>query len=147
MAGELTVTAKMRVASELLEEALRLYFDGKSYFAALHLAGGAEEILGTYVTRTGEQNAFKSLHAAAVRLSAALNPDGKPSDRHEMQGLMNYARNRTKHLNELGDDEIHFDPRIQAKDMLDRAVTNYYTLMAYVPLEEFELLRRFSAEL
>lgn len=35
-----------QVAHELLESALRLYFEHKAYSAALHLAGAVEELLG-----------------------------------------------------------------------------------------------------
>ena len=67
------LTPKMLMTKELLDKALETYFDG-AYFAAIHLAGGAEEILGTYVTRiTGTDNAFKSLRNAAVRISTLLD--------------------------------------------------------------------------
>jgi hypothetical protein len=134
----------MQVASELLDRALRLYYEGDSYFASLHLAGGAEEILGMYLTRSGAENAFKSLQMAAVSFSGL--DDGGPCKPGEIGRIMVHARNRTKHLNEEGDDEINFDPKIEAKDMLDRAVSDYYHLMNYVPLVETELLRRFNAD-
>ena len=67
------LTPKMLMTKELLDKALETYFDG-AYFAAIHLAGGAEEILGTYVTLiTGTDNAFKSLRNAAVRISTLLD--------------------------------------------------------------------------
>lgn len=73
------LTPKMRVAKELMDKALEAYYD-QAYFAAIHLAGGAEEILGVYVTRvTGTDNAFKSLQTAAVRFSALLDKDGEAS--------------------------------------------------------------------
>lgn len=63
------MTPKIQVAKELLDKALESYFDG-AYFAAIHLAGGAEEILGQYVTRiSGSDNAFKSLQNFAVCIS------------------------------------------------------------------------------
>ena len=138
------MTPKMQVAKELLDRALETYFDG-AYFAAIHLAGGAEEILGTYVTRiTGTDNAFKSLQNAAVRFSARLDKDGEASTNKAIRELMTYARNRTKHIDPVGDDDIKFDPALQAKDLLDRAVTDYYHLMNYLPFEESAVLRRFN---
>ncbi len=138
------LTPKMLVAAELLERGLQAYFD-QAYFAAIHLAGAAEEILGTYVTRiTGTENAFKSLQNAAVSLSRLLNKDYEASTPKAIRELMTYARNRTKHIDLAGDDDIHFDPKMQAKDLLDRAVTDYYHLMNYLPLPETETLRRFN---
>jgi hypothetical protein len=137
------LTPKMLVAAELLDRGLQMYFD-QAYFAAIHLAGGAEEILGTYVTRTGGDNAFKSLQNAAVRISALRDDATGASKPKDIRDIMTYARNRTKHIDPVGDDEVLFDPRVQAKDLLDRAVTDYYHLMNYLPLEETELVRRFN---
>lgn len=138
------LTPKMKVAKELLDNALEAYFR-EEFFAAIHLAGGAEEILGTYVIRiTGTDNAFKSLQNAAVRISALLDSEGEASTHKAIRDLMTYARNRTKHIDPVGDDDIQFDPQLQAKDLLDRAVTDYYHLMNYLPFDESAVLRRFN---
>ncbi|MFC0133156.1 hypothetical protein CR105_06315 [Massilia eurypsychrophila] len=142
--SNLGLTPKILVAKELLERALRLYYEGDSYFASLHLAGGAEQILGTYVTRAGAENAFKSLQMAAVCFSAL--DDGGPCKSGEIKALMVHARNRIKHLDEEDDDEINFDPREEAKNLLRRAVSNYHHLMNYYPLGETPLLRRFNED-
>jgi len=138
-------TPKLLVAVELLDRALSMYHQGESYFAALHLAGAAEEIMGVYVERKGLESSFNSLQAGAVRISEILHEGAgvKPKD---IIGLMNYARNRTKHINQEGDDDVHFDPKIEAIDILDRAITNFYTLMQYFDLHETENLQRFNAE-
>jgi hypothetical protein len=47
-------------------------------------------------------------------------------------------------LSKEGDDEIFFDPRREAEDLLRRALTNYYDLMSQLPLDESELMRRFN---
>ncbi|WP_036169631.1 hypothetical protein [Massilia sp. 9096] len=137
------VTPKMQVGQELLECGLQMYFDG-AYFAALHLAGGADEILGGYVTRGGTDSAFEGMRAGALRISAYIG--GPPATEKGITHVMNYARNRTKHLDEEGDDEILFDPKREAEDMLGRALTNYFGIMSRLPLEETELMRRFKNE-
>jgi hypothetical protein len=138
------ITPKMQVAKELLDKALESYFDG-AYFAAIHLAGGAEEILGRYVTRiTGTDNAFKSLQNFAVSISEPQDQDEHDLTHKAIERLMTYARNRTKHINQAGDDDVKFDPQCEAKDLLNRAVTDYYHLMNYVPFEESAVLRRFN---
>jgi hypothetical protein len=138
-------TPKLRVAIELLDRALRMYYEGDSYFAALHLAGAADEILGVYVERKGDDSSFNSLQAGAVKISQILDPgaESKPKD---IKSLMNYARNRTKHIDKAGDDDVHFDPKTEAFDTLSRAVSNYYMLMRYFNLQETEHVRRFNSE-
>lgn len=42
------LTPKMLVAVELLDRGVQMYFD-KAYFAAIHLAGAAEELFGRYL--------------------------------------------------------------------------------------------------
>ena len=139
------ITPKMRVARELLTKALEAYFD-QAYFASIHLAGGAEEILGHYVScLTGTENAFKSLQNAAVRISKLLDEEGDASTPKAILERMTYARNRTKHIHSVDDDDIKFDPELEPKDILNRAVTNYYHLMNYLPLDESELLRMFNS--
>ena len=59
---------------------------------------------------------------------------------------MNYARNRTKHIDREGDDDVYFGPKSEAFNILDRAITNFYTLMQYFDLRETENLCRFNAE-
>lgn len=134
---------KLKVASELLHQALRLYYEGEAYFSSLHLAGAAEEVLGKYVELAGGVTAFKSLQSGVGELSALLSPDKSPSDPKDIANLMNYAKNNTKH----GHGEIIFDPRKQAHDLLDRAVTNYYFLMGHHELRETDLIHRFNHEL
>lgn len=138
------LTPKMLVAKELLHKALEAYFDD-AYFAAIHMAGAAEEILGTYVNRlSGLDNAFTSLQNLAVGLSGTSTQHEEVQARKEIYALMVRARNRTKHIHAVGDDEIHFDAKSEAKDILERAVTDYYHLMNYVALEDSAMLRRFD---
>ena len=138
-------TQKLLVAAELLDRALVMYYEGSSYFAALHLAGGADEILGTYAERLGYESSFRSVRDGAVRLSKILNGgiETKPKD---ISDIMNYARNRTKHMNKGDDDLVLFDPQTEARDLLGRAVSNFYCVMAHYDLHETELVARFNEE-
>jgi len=138
-------TPKLLVAVQLLDRALSMYYQEDSYFAALHLAGAAEEIMGVYVERKGHQSSSISLQAVAVRVSELLD-EGTAAKPKDIIDLMNYARNRTKHINREGDDDVYFDPKIEAFDILDRAITNFYTLMQYFDLRDTENLYRFNAE-
>jgi hypothetical protein len=138
---------KLDIAKELLESALFHYYETQSYFASLHLAGAAEEVLGRYVENTGSKSSFASLRDGAVRISEILYGEENSSCEKSIAQVMNSAKNSTKHMNEKNDDRVFFDAKSAAKDLLDRAVTNYYHLMQYYPLDESENLRRFNNEL
>jgi len=116
------------------------------FFAALHLAGGADEILGVYVNRLGEESSFETLRDGAVKISRLLN-EGKESSARDIAAIMNYAKNRTKHLDKMGDDDTCFDPATEAVNLLDRAISNYYRLMNHFILSETELVDRFNKQL
>jgi len=140
-------TPKLLVAAELLDRALRLYYEEGSDFAALHLAGAAEELLGKHVEVSGGESTFNSLKQAAVRLSKYINESGTESSPKAIAAVMNRAKNSTKHMDGESDGHAHFDPRQEAHDLLDRAVSNYYQLMSTHDLLETELIRRFNREL
>ena len=140
-------TKKLTIAAELLDRALGLYYEGNSNFAALHLAGGADELLGKHLNASGRESSFESLRNAAVRFSKYVSEDRTDSAPKAMAAVMNHAKNATKHMDGQSDGEVHFDARSEAHDLLDRAVTNYYELMGMYELPETELIGRFNREL
>ncbi len=139
-------TEKIQIASELLDRGLYMYYEGKSYFAALHLAGGAEEILGAYVELSGGESAFKNFQRTTVILSKLFNEQEVTTPKM-ISELMNHAKNRTKHMNSKDDEYVYFDPKVEAHILLDRAVSNYYTLMSLYDIPETDLISRFNHEL
>jgi len=142
-----TSTPKIEIASQLLDTALRHYFnEPPEYFASICLAGAAEELLGRHVEAKGGESSLSSIKNGAVRLSKLLNENGEPATAKAIHNLMNNAKNSTKHMNGDADSKIEFDPRVEAKDLLDRGVTNYYQLMEHYELEETDLLTRFNKE-
>ena len=135
---------KLDVACELLDRALRLYYEGDSYFASLHLAGAAEEIFGVYARRCGMESAFTNFRRAATKMAKYFGSDQEDSESHSIGELMNRAKNQTKH----GHGAVTFDAATEAKEILDRAVSDYYALMNhYSQLQETELIGRFNREL
>lgn len=140
-------TPKLEVATELLSSALALYYQGGADFAALHLAGGAEELLAKHLSAKGQESAFESLRNAAIRFSKYFNEDGKESTPKAIANVMYHAKNSTKHMDGASDSEVQFDARSEAHKLLDRAVTNYYALMQNNDLKETELIGRFNREL
>lgn len=121
--------SKLTIASEYLTRAIELYFRDDSYFSALHLAGAAQELLGKFVERSGGVSAHTSLAQGAARISRHLNPHGVPSTERQMKDIINQAKNRVKHLNNVGDDVVEFDPQTFAREMLDLAVSEFYQLL------------------
>jgi hypothetical protein len=142
-----TPTRKLLVATELLDRALRLYYEGNSDFAALHLAGAAEELLAKHIEAKGGESSFTNLRDAAVGLSKYLNESGEASTPKSIANVMNHAKNATKHMALKDDQLVFFDARSEAHDLLDRAVSNYYQAMSEHELEETELVRRFNHDL
>lgn len=141
------MTSKLTVATELLENALFLYFEGKSYFASLHLAGAAEEIFGAYINYNGGVSAFSDIRDGAVRLSKFIDDSGVESKPSDIKKLMNQAKNSAKHMDNLNDDSVTFDAKYEAKAIIESAVSNYHSLLKYpiFELKGSELISRFNA--
>jgi hypothetical protein len=137
--------AKLDVATQQLDTALRLYFGRRDYFSAITLAGAAEEILGVYLKRHKQPNAFDDDLDASLRVYRWLHKeDGSPE---WMQESINRVKNAAKHMRGRGDLELICDPRDEAQSILDRAVTNYYRLMSFEDLAETPRIRRFNEHL
>ncbi len=117
---------RRQIAKIQLETALRLYFEGKDFFSVLTLAGAAEEILGRLVEARGGECSLVSLTNAMSRIYwLEFNEDLPPKAFAERA---NRARNALKHLDRSDTSPIVLDIEQEAADMLDRAVTNYWSV-------------------
>jgi len=137
---------KVAVACELLEESLHLYYRGGAYFAALHLAGAAEELLSAYLKEHGQTSSFADFCTDGVRAINHLQP-AEPITGKDMALMLNHAKNRTKHMDSMSDSQITFDPKAEAHELLDRAIEDFYKLSSLLPLVETDLIKRFNREL
>lgn len=133
--------AKITVACELLEEALGIYYRGGAYFAALHLAGAADELFAAYLKGHGQTSSFEDWCTGGVSAINHLQPSD-PVTRKEMVHMLNHAKKRTKHMDSMSDGQITFDPKLEAHELLDRAVEDFYKLSSLVPLVETDLIKR-----
>ena len=133
---------KLDVGREQLEVALRLFFEGKEYFAVITLAGAAEELLGAYLKLKGQATSLEDLVKGAVRISHAL--PGTASRPKDIFQVANFARNASKHMNDEADSHMRIYVKRDATDLLNRAVDNYYRLMEHYDLAETELVSRFN---
>jgi hypothetical protein len=137
--------AKLNVATQQLDTALRLYFGRRDYFSAITLAGAAEEILGVYLKRYKQPNAFDDDLEATLRVYRWLhNKEGSPE---RIQKTINRVKNASKHMQGLTDIELFCDPREEAREILDRAVSNYYRLMSFEELHETPRIKKFNEHL
>lgn len=137
--------AKLAVATQQIDTALRLYFGRREYFSAITLAGAAEEILGVYLKIHKQPSAFENDLESSLRVYRWLH--GVKSYRDSMHKTINRVKNGAKHLRGRNDLELVCDAREEAKDILDRAVTNYYRLMSWEDLRETPRIRKFNARL
>lgn len=119
--------SKTRGAFEQMEDAARLYFDGR-YISCLALAGGAEEVLGEACKLYGltpmaaGPDQASHLRDALVRLSCNQNVI-----KEEFKNL-NSSKNAIKHYRKQENPFMTLDDEGEARAMLGRALANYGTL-------------------
>ena len=133
---------KIEIAKELLESALYHYYDSQQYFSSIQCAGAAEEILGQYIEINGGESAFEKQNKDVRKITKILN--GSESPKKDITYVMNFAKNSTKHMDKDADETLVLDPKLEAEDLLDRAVTNYYNLMPHLDLNETNYIKRYN---
>ena len=129
---------KKCIALSQLETAICLYFKGEDYFSTITLAGAAEEIFGKLVANKGLDNSLESLKEAAIKVHNIIyNTEVPPK---EIAFVANRARNAMKHLNATEGPTFTFDPKENAIDMIERAISNYWILEEWLTpaMKKFE---------
>jgi len=111
-----------------LETALRLYFDGADYYSTITLSGAADEIFGQLLTARGQEPRLESIKKSVAAMFEHLQ--GRPLEPARVAQRANHARNALKHWNEGQPLVVEFDAIEEAKDMLERAISNYWALEA-----------------
>jgi hypothetical protein len=94
----------------------------------------------------GGEASFSSIQNGAVRLSQFLDEHGEPAEAKAVASLMKNAKNLSKHMNGDDDPAVDFDPKAEAKNLLDLGGANQYQLMEYYELEKTDLLIPFNNE-
>jgi len=100
-----------------------LYFEGSDYFSVITLAGAAEEIFGKMLSAKGIENSLESKKRTVNQISEKLF--GRPVSPKWTVDRANKARNVLKHLTSP---TVTFDLKEEARDILDRAISNYCLL-------------------
>lgn len=117
------------MALRQLESALRLYFEQEDYYSVITLAGASEEIFGKLLKDNSlgkSQNSLGSLKKAVSEIHKELYNEELSG--RDVAVRANYARNKLKHWSPGDSKTVEFDAKEEAKDMLDRAIDNYYSL-------------------
>jgi hypothetical protein len=145
------VTEKNVVALELLERAIELFLRGDSYYAAIHLGGAAEELLTVYA-REIQSTSTTTLNPASDQVKAAFLKLMNPSSRDEAEMLekwihdrMSDAKNSVKHKRGRNDKTVSFDPKEEAYDVIDRAITTYFQLFSVFRLRPLRSIEQFDS--
>ena len=113
-------------ADTQLETALSLYFGGQDYFSVITLAGAADTIFGQILKSEGGVSELDLLKKNVGAIHKWLT--GEDCDLSLVANRANMARNALKHWDPNQPITIDFDAEQEAKDMLDRAITNLWRL-------------------
>jgi len=137
-----TTYEKDFVARQQLETAIRLFEEGADFLSVITLAGAADEIVGRLAQEAGVSSSLDSLKAATLAMHQHLFQE--PGDAKWIADRANRARNALKHLNTGQGRTVTLDPVEEASDMLDRAITNYWSLtLSLTPtMDRYERSRR-----
>jgi hypothetical protein len=114
------------MGAQQMETALRLYFEGSDFYSVITLAGAADEIFGQMLRNIGKQPKLDSIKMATKAIYEHLY--GEDFDDAVVAERANRARNALKHWHPSQPDVVWFIAAEEAKDMLDRAVYNFWSL-------------------
>ena len=114
------------MALRQLETALRLYFEREDYYSVITLAGTSEEIFGKLLSIGENERSLDSLKEDV----SAVHKELFEQDLNDkmISHRANEARNWLKHGSQGDSGVVEFDAPEEAKDMLNRAIDNYYSL-------------------
>lgn len=114
------------IAIAQLETALRLYFEGQDYFSVVALSGAADEIFGKLLSAAGIENSLESKKKAVSEIHQKLF--GSPLATKDIAQRANRAKNAFKHWDAGDPLTVTLDLIEEARDMLNRAIDNYWLL-------------------
>ena len=117
---------RAELALSQLETALWLFAEGRDCASVITLAGAADEIFGNLLKASGRDSSFESLKRAAAEIH--LKIFGEPGSPKLIGDRANLARNSLKHWDVGNSELVKFDLAQEARDMLHRAIDNYWTL-------------------
>jgi hypothetical protein len=134
---------RLDMATVQLETGLRLYYEGTDDYSVITLAGAADTIFGQALRAAGKEPRLETIKKAAAQIYERST--GRKMDPRYVPLRANLARNALKHWDPDQPLSVDFDARREASDMLDRAVSNYFSLTntASLAMERF-LIERYD---
>jgi len=143
-------TPKYEVAVELLDWAITAFLSGTGLYAAIHLAGAAEEVFAVYLKAPEHKltPAIDSIASLFLHISLPKDELERAQLEKWVKDRMNEPLNSVKHKRGHGDRTVSFDAEEEATDTIDRAISNYTQLLGKLPLrhlpaiDDFERARR-----
>lgn len=117
---------KLIIADEMIEAAIEEFLTYQRYFAALNLAGVAEELYGKYVRIQGGRDIQMEIIEAAGKLEKMYGHPDTPLK--EWKNIANHLKNAVKHFDSEKDRYLEFDAEDEAKSMIGDALSNHAKL-------------------
>src|SRR5450432_583588 len=124
----MTIRAYSRIdlALSQLEAALCLFANGKDFPSAITLAGAADEVFGKVLASRGLESSLESIKKAVAAIHLKLY--GEETSPQQIVARANGARNALKHWNDGDSELVKLDLEVEARDMLHRAIDNYWAV-------------------
>ena len=139
---------KLDMAVQQLEDALTSYFNGR-YHSALVLAAAAEQLFAGYMHLHEIEPAFSNMRRIIVKiangLKSASGSTDKPTTEKNIGELLNKAYNHSHHAGKT-ELELRMNPKFEARETLDRAISNFDALSSKYDLPESPLAQQLFAE-
>jgi hypothetical protein len=126
---------KLIIADEMLESAIEEFLDKRRFFAALNLAGVAQEIYGKQIRIMGRVDTMSRV--AIDSHSIYIKDNTKEAKLKEFKDISTNTKNSIKHFDSENDRFLELDPIKEARLMIavaiyDKAVLN----RAILPMED-----------
>ena len=143
---------KYTASLELLSRGIELYLRGDSYYSALHLAGAAEEVLAIYVRELPPATQSETISlSVSDQMKRAFVAFSAPDSHQDQKSLEKWfhdrtyaAKNSVKHKRGHRDRLVDFDPKLEAAELLDLAVSTYFQLFSRTELPYLPCIEAFD---
>ena len=139
---------KIDMAFQQLEDALAAYFTGR-YHSALVLAAAAEQLFAGYMHLHGLEPTFTNMRKTIVKMANGLNKASGTTDalttETDIGNLLNKPYNHSHHAGKT-ELEVRMNPKFEAQETIDRAISNFDALSSRYNLPVLPLAQRFVAE-
>jgi hypothetical protein len=143
---------KLNIAIEHLDNALNCFYNREAYHSAILCAGAGQEILGKYLLEYDPgtpEDARVDKHHHIVnmvnRLAGLAGLDGVK--KNSIRKSLRADYNTTKHMDDLTDAEIFYEPKGAAANAIYHAIKHYLRLTKYKKLKKTVLIDRIIDEL